>query len=223
MGRLGFGVKCISSVRFWMLVNGATSGFFGSSRGLRQGDHLSPFLFTIVMEALSKLMRRAMDLGFIRGFRVGRDSYEIEVSHLLFADDTLVLCDADVSQIRYLRCLLVCFQAVSGLKVIRKSSLVPVGEVHNIDELAAVLGCGISSFPISYLDLPLGSPSRRVGGWDPVVERYEKRLAEWKKQYLSTGGKVTLMKSTLASLPTYFLSLFQIPATMAERIERLIA
>ena len=49
----------------------------------------------------------------------------------------------------------------------------------------------------------------------------ERRLPGWKKLYLSKGGKVTLIKSTLSSLPTYFLSLFPIPAKVAKRVEKL--
>ncbi|XP_059623077.1 uncharacterized protein LOC132266242 [Cornus florida] len=165
MDKMGFGDKwrCwieayISLVRFSVMVNGSPTGFFGSSRGLRQGDPLSPFLFIIVMEALSRLMRRAVELGFIKGFMVGGgDVHHMEISHLLFVDDTSVFCEAE----------------------------------------------------------------RNVGVWDLVIERVQRRLAGWKKQYLSKGGKVTLLKSTLSSLPTYFLSLFQIPTGVASSIERL--
>ncbi|XP_059635243.1 uncharacterized protein LOC132277399 [Cornus florida] len=114
----------------------------------------------------------------------------------------------DVSQLRFLRCVLVCFQSVSGLKVnVGKSSLVLVGEVHDVANLATALGCEVSHFPISYLRLPLGSSLRRVGGWDLVIERFEKRLVRW-KHYLSKGGKATLMKNTLSNLPTDLISLF---------------
>jgi hypothetical protein len=72
MRRCGFGEKwcswiahCISSVRFSILVNGSPTGFFSSSRGLRQGDPLSPFLFVIVMEALSKMITATIDTGFL--------------------------------------------------------------------------------------------------------------------------------------------------------------
>ncbi|XP_059671156.1 uncharacterized protein LOC132316700 [Cornus florida] len=111
------------------------------------------------------------------------------------------------------------FQVVSGLKVnVSKSVLVPVGDVPQIEVFAQILGCRTGSFPISYLGLPLGAPSRCVGSWDPIVDRFERRLAGWKKQYLSKGGRVTLIKSTLSSLPTYFISFFQIPSLVAERL-----
>lgn len=89
LDRMGFGHKWkrwiwffISTVRFSVLVNGEPSGFFASSRGLRQGDPLSLFLFILVMEALSKLMDKAVLGGFIDGFKVGRDrDSEIMVSY----------------------------------------------------------------------------------------------------------------------------------------------
>ena len=57
--------------------------------------------------------------------------------------------------------------------------------------------------------------------WNPILEKMERRLEGWKHLYLSKGGRVTLIKSTLSNLPTYFLSLFPIPASVANRIERL--
>jgi hypothetical protein len=57
--------------------------------------------------------------------------------------------------------------------------------------------------------------------WDGVLEIMERRLAGWKKMYLSKGGRLTLIKSTLSNLPTYFLSLFPIPVSVAQRMEKL--
>ena len=57
--------------------------------------------------------------------------------------------------------------------------------------------------------------------WNPIIEKVERQLAGWKKLYLSKGRRLTLLKSTLSSLPTYFMSLFKIPVSMAKRIEKL--
>ena len=100
---LGWIRWCISTVCCSVLVNSSTSGFFSSSRGLRQGDPLSPYLFILVMEILSCLISRAKDGDFIEGFWVKeRNDVGVEVSHLFFADDTLIFCDASKENLEYL-------------------------------------------------------------------------------------------------------------------------
>jgi hypothetical protein len=111
---------------------------------------------------------------------------------------------------------------ISGLKInLSKSDLVPVGHVPNVTELASILGCRVSAFPLTYLGLPLGATFKRKTIWNSVVERMEKRLVGWKKLYLSKGGRLILIKSTLSSLPSYYLSLFPLPMDVACRLEKL--
>ena len=101
--RMGFGVRwcrwirtCISTVQFSVLFNGSPANFFGSSRGLKQGDPLSPMLFLIMMEVFSKMMQRVEGAGLLRGFRAdGRRGGGVCVLYLLFADDMILFCDAD--------------------------------------------------------------------------------------------------------------------------------
>ena len=91
----------------------------------------------------------------------------------------------------------------------------------NFHELVEILGCRESALPLKYLGLPLGASFKDKSIWNPILEKMERRLAGWKRLYLPKGGKVTLIKSTLSSLPTYFLSLFPIPTKVAKRIEKL--
>ena len=126
---MGFGEK-------W--INGSSSGFFQSSRGLRQGDPLSPYLFVIIMEAFSSLLRSVVGGGFVVACKVrSRGGEGVQVSHLLFGDDTLVFCGASKKQLLYLSWILMWFEAMSGLKInLDKSELIPVGSVENVEELA---------------------------------------------------------------------------------------
>ena len=205
---------------FSFLFNGSSTGFFRSSRGLRQGDPLSPYLFVISMEALSGMLKRAIEGNFISGCRFGgRDGRELVISHLLYADDTFLFCEANSKQLMYLGWTLKWFKAYSCLKInLSKSEIIPVGRV---EMLASELGCGVGSLPITYLGLPLGAPHWAMGVWDSIEERFRKRLASWKRQYISKGGRLTLIRSTLSSLPIYFLSLFRMPKLVCSRLEKI--
>ena len=181
LGRMGFGSRwltwikwCISTTSFSILINGSPAGFFPSSRGLKQGDPLSPYLFVIGMEALSCMINRAVDDNYIFGSRVaiGREE-DMSISHLLYADDTFIFCEADLDQLKFLRWILMWFEAMAGLKInLAKSEIIPVGTVSNLVELASELGYKIGSLPTSYLGLPLGAKHKALGVWDSIEERY---------------------------------------------------
>ena len=122
----------------------------------------------------------------------------------------------------FLRLILSWFEIVSGLKInLDKSELVLVGVVPNFEMLVDVLGCKQGSLSMKYLGLPLGAKWKDRAVWNPIIEKVERRLAGWKRLYLSKGGRLALIKSTLSNLPTYLLSLFPIPADIAYRIEQL--
>ena len=96
-----------------------------------------------------------------------------------------------------------------------KLELVPIGMVHNFDLLLNVLGSKQGTLLMKYLGLPLGAKFKDKTIWNLILEKIEWRLAGWKHLHLSKGGRVTLIKSTLSNLPTYFLSLFPIPTAVA--------
>jgi hypothetical protein len=182
-----------------------------------------PVLFVIIMEALSRMLMESEARGLVAGFSVGPvHNPGLSISHLLFADDTLIFCDADVEQLRNLRCLFFCFEAASGLKInLSKSEIVPIGEVQDVGMLASVFGCRVVGLHMKYLGLPLGAHCKAITIWNGVLETTEKRLAGWKIGLLSKGGRLMLIKSTLSNIPTYLLSLFPIPSSVANRLERL--
>ena len=228
LNRMGFGLKwkgwikaCVTSVRFSILVNGSLEGFFGSFRGLRQGDPLSPLLFLLIMEVLSRILKKTKENNLIQGFHVGAvNSVGVRISHLLFANDTILFCDASREQLLAIRLALSCFQAFTELKVnVGKSEIVPVGEVYNLAALANILHCRVGSLPMKYLGMPLGTSFKTVLIQNPILEKMEKKLSGWKHLYLSKGGRLTLLRSTLSSFPMYFLSLFTIPKFVAIRMK----
>ena len=190
IGKMGFGEKwigwvkwCLSPTSVSILVNGTPVGFFQSSRGLRQGDPLSPYLFVIAMEALSCMLKRAVEGGFLTPCQVkGKGSERVDVSHFLFANDTLIFCKASKDDMTHLDWLFMCFEAISGLKInLEKSELFLVGTGDDAEDLAFEVGCKVGSLPSTYLGLPLGAAFKSMAAWDRIEERLRIRLAMWKR------------------------------------------
>ncbi|RVW95180.1 LINE-1 retrotransposable element ORF2 protein [Vitis vinifera] len=180
---LGWMWSCISTAKFSVLVNGVPAGFFPSSKGLRQGDPLSPYLFVLGMEVLDALIRRAVAGGYLSGCSIKGDRrHNLKISHLFFADDTIVFCEANKEHLTHLSWILLWFEAASGLRInLDKSEIIPVGVVEEIEEMAVELGCKVGSLPSHYLGLPLGAPHKASSVWDGVEEKVRRRLARWKR------------------------------------------
>lgn len=97
----------------------------------------------------------------LQGFQIRLG--EVSVSHLQFANDTLIMCTNSQRKNKHLRCILRCFEAVTGLKVnFGRSALIAIGDVPNIDMLAMDLGFKVGSLPTSHLGLPLGASFKKT-------------------------------------------------------------
>ena len=132
---------CLSSSNFSVMVNGRPRGIFNASRGIRQGDPLSPFIFVLVVDALNRLVVRARDVGLIEGFEIGRD--RVKLSHLQFADDTIFFLPKDESKLKNLVDILDIFGLALGLNINLYKSMLVGTKVKEEDmvSLTRVAGC----------------------------------------------------------------------------------
>ncbi len=108
---VGLIMECVMSPSFSVMVNGDPTGYIKPSRGLRQGDPLSPYLFLICAEGLSALMRKAEQDNVIRGISICRGG--TRVSHLFFADDSIIFCRASSEDCEALQNLLLLYENAS--------------------------------------------------------------------------------------------------------------
>ncbi|KAJ0757712.1 putative RNA-directed DNA polymerase [Helianthus annuus] len=209
------------SAKASVLVNGSPTREFVCSRGLRQGDPLSPFLFVIVMEALTGIMKEAESVGLFHGVRVTSDGPSL--THLIYADDVMFIGEWSVSNVNNLRRILRCFYLASGLKVnLEKCWLYGVGvDEVEVQSMALRLRCKQGKFPFKHLGLVVGANMNLVRHWSPVIDTFRSRLSLWKAKTLSYGGRITLIKSVLNALPTYYLSLFKAPVKVIEELDKI--
>jgi len=228
MEQMNFGVKwrswirgCLMSAKASVLVNGSPTKEFSMERGVRQGDPLSPFLFIIAMEGLNVAMTEATDNGIFHG--VPFPNSELRLSHLFYADDALFVGEWSRLNIQNLARILRCFHVASGLSVnFKKSKVFGIGALPaEVANWATPLGCEPASKPFQYLGVPVGANMNLRSSWDPIIEKLKSKLSLWKSKMLSFGGKITLAKSVLGSLPSYYLSIFVAPMGVLESLEKI--
>jgi len=154
MRKMGFHMKwiswiqgCLESASISVLVNESPTDEFKPERGLRQGDPLAPFLFLIVAEGLTGLVRQAVKANLLSGLRIGRK--EVEISILQFADDTLFFCKDSFSNVVTLKAILRGFEIASGLKINFQKSKIAGINVHknNILCYMKTLNCAKMTIP----------------------------------------------------------------------------
>jgi len=212
--------ECIRTSTTSVLVNGSPTEEFPIGRGLRQGDPLSPFLFLLAAEGFNVLMNALVDAQMFHGFGVGQRS-KVRLTHLQFADDTLIIGEKSWLNVRAMRAVLLLFEEVSGLRVNFHKILLTGVNIYEswLTEAASVMNCRRGTIPFVYLGLPIGGDSRRLSFWKPVVDRIVDRLSSWKNKFLSFGGLLVLLKSILSSISVYFLSFFKAPVGIISSIE----
>ncbi|XP_021991171.1 uncharacterized protein LOC110887921 [Helianthus annuus] len=168
---------------------------------------------------LDMFMRRAVSLGLYHGFQTPNGGPII--SHLCYVDDVLFIGEWSEHNFTYLKHLLRCLFLVAGLKVNHNKSKiygVGVGDVETRD-MAEILNCGVGAFPFVYLGVPIGANMKRAVHWQPVIDKFHRKLSAWKARTLSFAGRVTLAKAVLGSLPSYYLSLFLAPKAVVNKLE----
>ena len=75
------------------------------------------------------------------------------------------------------------------------------------------------NMPFTYLGIPVGCNMKRIKNWEVIEEKLKKRLGKWKAKMLSFGGRLTLVKRVLSSLPLYYVSLFRAPMSVLNKLE----
>ncbi len=202
-----------------VLLNGTPGCFFRCSRGLRQGDPLSPLLFILCIDVFYRMLNQVIYNSLLSPIRVD----EVCVHTLQFADDLLLFFNGSSTSARVIRTVLDAFSTVSGLKVnFTKSALIPINlPSAHFEGLANLFGCSVASFPITYLGLPLSPRAPSRVDFLPLIEKLDKRLAGWKGQLLSRAGRLVLINSVLSTIPAFFCSLFRIPGWALKYIDRM--
>lgn len=171
---IGWIQECISTASFSVTVNGHTGGFFRSTKGLREGDSMSPYLFVLAMEVFSGLLQSRYASGYIS---YHPRTSQLEISDLMFADDVMIFFDGTSSSLHGIYETLEDFAGWSGLQMNReKTQIFHAGLSQNECTALASYGFTPGSLPIRYLGLPLMSRKLKVAEYAPLIEKNSARF-----------------------------------------------
>ncbi|KAG7541866.1 Reverse transcriptase zinc-binding domain [Arabidopsis thaliana x Arabidopsis arenosa] len=216
---VGWIKECICTPSFSISVNGFSDGFFRSTRGLRQGDPLSPYLFVLTMEVFSKLLISRFNSGYISYHPMTSD---LEISHLMFADDVMVFFDGKSSSLHGIYETLDDFASWSGLSMNREKTLLFFAGLSPREENDIIsYGFPIGNLPVRYLGLPLMSRKLRISEYSPLLEKITNKLRAWAVKSLSFAGRTQLLASVIYGIINFWISTFMLPKGCIKRIESL--
>ncbi|XP_059066340.1 uncharacterized protein LOC131061549 [Cryptomeria japonica] len=188
-------MSCVGSTSFSVLINGEHSNLFGASRGLRQGDPLSPYLFLLLVEGLGRLIKRNVEGGFIQGWQWG-GGIPVQ-SHLQFVDDTALMGLATIREASNMRRALDVYLAASGQLINEgKSSIFFFNTPPSIQRrIAHILRFQIGSLPLLYLGIPISTGRQSRDSWQVILDKFNVKVNHWTHRWLSFAGRVQLLQS----------------------------
>jgi len=212
----------LHSARLSILFNGNVIGYFPCNRGVRQGDPLSPLLFCLAEEVLSRALEMErisnslQPMNYCRGMSFP--------THILYADDVFICC---VGSIRNIRCLLRVFRAyseASGQFVNYEKSKMFTGAMTAArrNMLAQMLGFSVGTLPFNYLGCPIFQGKPKCIHFQPIVDRIKVKLATWKGVLLSIMGRVQLVKSIVHGMLVYSFHIYRWPARLLKMLDKWI-
>ncbi|GJU66584.1 protein LAZ1, partial [Tanacetum coccineum] len=215
-------MACVKSPSFSICINGNTHGFFKGKRGLRQGDPLSPYLFTLVMEVLTLMLQRRVRLS--DSFRYHKHCEELGLINVCFANDLFLFARGDVASAMVIMDALNEFKQASGLvPSILKSTVFFCNVVNHVKlSILNVMPFAKGELPVKYLGVPLIYSRLLNKDCKVLVEQSINRIRDWKNKSLSFAGRLQLCKSVISSMQVYWASVLAIPFVIIDDIQQLI-
>eukprot|EP00253_Pinus_taeda_P034106 PITA_34106 len=212
---------CISGPWISPLINGRPCEAFQSSRGLRQGCPLSPYLFILMAESFNRALDHNRRVGLITGIKYGNGVKNI--NHSQFADDTLLIGGASNTIARCFKSLLDQYMDYSGGAVNFLKSCVYGWNItsQTAHSIANIFGVTYKTKwdHFSYLGMSVSLEPLKAETWNEIIDKVKRKVQQWGTHWLNPAGRLILLKSGISSLPLYRFTLYQAPAIFHHKLE----
>jgi len=221
---IGIVFVLVSNNWYSILINGQAHGFFKSSRGIKQGDPVSPTLFILAAEALSRgLNALHTNLYFCR---FGMPKWSPKINHLAYGDDMIIFSSSDEASLMLIMQVLKAYEAASGQLVNKTKSAMYLHHLTNmevVNKVESITGMHRNDFPIIYLGCPIFYARRKLEFYQPLITKVMDKLQSWQGKLLSVGGRAVLISHVLKSMPMHLLSAVNPPKYVINRFHKLFA
>ncbi|KAK2415590.1 hypothetical protein QL285_038058 [Trifolium repens] len=214
-------MKCVTSVSFSILVNGEPSQYFAPQRGIRQGDPLSPYLFILCADVFSSMLTNKQDQSLINEISIAQNAPK--VSHLFFADDSLIFCQANKEEVVQLKSVFDEYERISGQKInLGKSEMTFSPNIQQSikEEFQDVLPFSITNNISKYLGMPTQVGHSKQASFSYIMDKVRNKLKGWKERHLSYAGRSILISAVIQAIPIYLMSCFVLPKVICDQIEQ---
>ncbi|XP_062100338.1 uncharacterized protein LOC133806230 [Humulus lupulus] len=217
---IGWVMSCIRSTSYSLLINGRVQSSFKGEKGLRQGDPMSPILFVLIMEYMTRCLQ--LDARS-PSFRFHPMCKSLKLINLCFADDVILFCKGSSAVVNILKDSLRKFSEASGLSINTKKSQIYFGGVSADvkTEILQVLQLPAGSFPLHYLGVPLRPTKWKHVDCEIIIQKMRTKLFSWSSKHLSYAGRLLLIQSVLFGLRNYWMSVFILPQSIIKEVEKL--
>eukprot|EP00253_Pinus_taeda_P005951 PITA_05951 len=215
---------CIDSPWIAPLVNGRPTNFFQAQRGIRQGCPLSPFLYILMADSLSRKLAVEKSVGSLPGLKPSEVSTPL--NHALFADDSLLLGGVSTRIAKAFDNVLKSYYRVTGALINESKSEIYSwnAEQQEITNTPRILGFkGQAKWDsFRYLGLPISSGANKRCFWTHIISKIKSKITNWGGYWLTKGGKSILIKTQLSALPIYQSAFLLAPKYVTDQIATLI-
>lgn len=214
---IGWVMACVTSTSFSLCINGSTYGYFQGKRGLRQGDPMSPLLFVICMEYLSRLLTYA---GKQKGYQFHHRCKNLALNHLVFADDLIIFCKGEYDSVMWNLRSLATFAATSGLSAnAGKSAIYTCNMVEQVkNQVLQETKYKEEYLPFSYLGVKISAKKLSNDDCQFLIDKIAAKLRTWGVSTLSYAGRAQLVNSVLLNLHSYWASIFVLPKRVLDGV-----
>ncbi|XP_039119158.1 uncharacterized protein LOC120255390 [Dioscorea cayenensis subsp. rotundata] len=214
--------SCFTSTSFSFLINGHPSYWISSSRGIRQGDLISSYLFILVSQNLTSILNFALANDFVPGFDM---RLHVNFNHLMFADDLVIISQASHKSARFIKLCFDFYGKISGQVPNASKSAIYFPSWANkrvANRICSILNFSAGSFPFKYLGILISAKWLVRSTFDVITDNIKGRCSRWMHSKLSPTAKAVLINSSLLSLPIYYLSMYPIYDSILMEIHRVV-